>query len=82
MKAVFFVPDPLEAVTVTATVPEPAGVFSVIWVALCDVNDVTAVAPKVTLVGVVRLDPVIVTTVPPAALPLAGETVVIVGPAV
>ena len=60
------------------TVPEPAGVVTVITVLLSAVIE-PAVPPKLTLVAPDRLVPVIVTVVPPASGPLVGETLEIVG---
>jgi hypothetical protein len=65
------VPDGV--VTWTSTVPLPAGEVAVIWLELTTVTLVAAAAPKVTEVAPVRLEPLIVTDVPPAAGPLVGE---------
>jgi len=71
---------PLGAVTVTATVPAvPAGLVTVIDVALFTVNAVALVLPKVTLVAPVKPLPVIVTEVPPVVDPWLGATFVIMG---
>ena len=64
---------PPEFVTVTSTVPLPAGEVAVIDVALLTVNEVAAVPPNRTAVAPVKLLPVMVTGVPPAAGPLFGE---------
>ncbi len=48
--------------------------MAVIWVAESTVNEVAAVAPKVTAVAPVKPVPVIVTEVPPACGPLFGLT--------
>jgi hypothetical protein len=72
---------PPGVVTVTSTVPAPAGEVAVICVALLTVNVVAAVAPNFTAVVPVKFVPVMVTTVPPAAGPLAGLTSVTVGAA-
>ncbi|GGO99706.1 hypothetical protein GCM10012280_66780 [Wenjunlia tyrosinilytica] len=69
---------PPGVVTVTLTVPEPAGAAVVIWVALTGVND-TDVPPNLTALAPVKPMPVIVTGVPPAAGPLVGLTPVITG---
>jgi hypothetical protein len=53
----------------------------VILVELFTLNDVADVAPKSTAVAPVRLVPVIVTLVPPAAGPDDGATLVTVGAA-
>ena len=66
-------------VTLTSTVPVPAGEVAVIEVAELTVKPVAAVAPKVTAVAPVKLVPVIVTVVPPAAGPDVGEIEVTVG---
>ena len=64
----------------TSTKPaEPAGDVAVICVAELMVNPVALVAPNFTAVALVIFVPVIVTEVPPAVGPLAGETAVIVG---
>jgi hypothetical protein len=70
---------PPGVVTVTSTVPAPAGEVAVICVALLNVNVVAAVAPNFTAVAPVKFVPVMVTTVPPAAGPLAGLTLLTVG---
>ncbi len=66
-------------VTVTSTVPVPAGEVTVRLVALTTVSVVPAVAPKSTLVAPVKPVPLTVTKVPPAACPLVGLTLVTVG---
>ncbi len=65
--------------TVTSTgPPTPAGAVAVIeW--RCDRELVAAVAPNLTAVAPVKLVPVIVTLVPPAAGPEDGLTAVTVG---
>src|SRR5271165_4855437 len=63
---------PPTVVTVTSTVPVPAGLVAVIWVALTTENVVAAVAPKCTALDPVKLVPVMVTTVPPAVGPWLG----------
>ena len=69
---------PPAVVTVTSTFPDPAG-----EVATIDVGDSTLKAaldaPKRTAVAPLRFVPVIVTVVPPASGPSAGETAVTVG---
>ena len=61
--------------TVTSTVPAaPAGAVAVMEVALLTVKVVAAVAPKATAVAPVKLVPVMVTEVPPAAGPEVGLT--------
>ncbi len=58
-------------VTVTSTVPLPAGLVAVIWVSLLNVKLAT-VEPNETPVASVKPEPVMVTLVPPAADPLVG----------
>ena len=70
---------PPGVVTVTSTVPVPAGLAAVIAVSLTTVKLVAAVVPKSTAVAPVKLVPVIVTEVPPAAGPLVGLRPVTVG---
>ena len=76
---------PPAVVTVTFTVPDPAGAVAVIWVALSTVKLVAGVPPKLTAVTMelpitlVKLAPVMVTGYPPAARPLAGDSAVAVG---
>ena len=57
----------------------PAGLVAVIVVSLTTVTPVAAVVPKSTAVAPVKLVPVIVTDVPPAAGPLVGLRPVTVG---
>ena len=64
---------PPEFVTVTSTVPPPAGEVAAIDVALLTVNEVALVLPNFTAVARVKLLPVMVTGMPPAAGPLFGE---------
>ena len=66
-------------VTRISTVPVPAGAVAVIWVALLTVKLVAAVAPKVTAVVPLKPEPVMVTVVPPADVPVAGEMPLTVG---
>ena len=72
----------------TSTVPDPAGLVAVQLVALAQATFVPAFAPKLTVGSVVtlpapstvaRLVPVIVTTSPPAVLPLEGAMEVTLG---
>lgn len=65
---------PPGVVTVTSTVPLPAGLTAVIWVSLSTVKLLVAVEPNETLVALVKLEPVMVTVVPPATGPLVGVT--------
>ena len=66
-------------VTVTATVPEPAGDVAVIEVALFTVTPVAETPPNLTVEVDVKFVPAIVTTVPPVAGPPVGFTEVTVG---
>ena len=70
---------PPGAVTVTLTVPDPAGEVAVICVSEFTVNDGAAVDPKSTLLAFVNPVPVIVTGVPPASGPTGGSRPVTVG---
>lgn len=71
---------PPGVVTETVTVPAArAGVVTLIWLGLMTVNEVAAVPPKVTEVAPVKFEPLIVTGVPPAVLPLGGLTLPIMG---
>ena len=70
---------PPVVVTLTSTVPVPAGEVAVIEVAELTVKPVAGVAPNVTAVAPVKLVPVIVTEVPPVDGPDVGEIKVTVG---
>ena len=70
---------PTGVVTVTFTVPVLAGLSAVIVVLLTTVTSVAAFVPKSTTVAPVKLVPVIVTEVPPAAGPLVGLRLVTAG---
>ena len=70
---------PPAVVTVTSTVPVPAGDVAVIDVAELTVKLVALTAPNFTAVAPVRVVPVMVTNVPPAVGPDVGETDVTVG---
>ena len=70
---------PPVVVTLTSTVPVPAGEVAVIVVAETTVKPVAAVAPNVTAVAPVKLVPVMVTVVPPPPGPEVGEIDVTVG---
>jgi len=59
--------------------PVPAGEVAVIDVDELKVKPVAAVPPKLTAVTPVKLVPVMVTDVPPAVGPDAGEIPVMVG---
>src|SRR5262249_42702816 len=76
------VPVPVPFAVVTATLTAPAAcavVVAVIEVALTNVTAVGALPPIKTEVAPVKLVPVMVTAVPPAMGPLAGEIPVTVG---
>jgi hypothetical protein len=66
-------------VTVTSTVPEPAGLEHVTCVSLTTETPVAALAPKLTPVAPVSPEPVIVTLSPPLAFPLVGAMLVTCG---
>ncbi len=61
-------------VTVTSTVPDPAGDIAVIDVAELTVTPDAALPPKDTVSPAAKFVPVTVTAVPPDAGPVAGET--------
>jgi len=69
---------PADVVTVTSTMPLPGGLVTVTCV-LESAVIVPAAPPKLTLVAPARLAPVIVTAVPPAVVPLDGDTPVTAG---
>jgi len=75
---------PFSLVTVTSTVPIPAGEVAVIWVALLTVKEAAALPPKLTAVAPEKLVPVMVTLVPPDVGPVFGLTLLmaLVPPAV
>jgi hypothetical protein len=69
-------------VTVTSTVPLPAGLVARQLEVLVQLTAVPALPPKLTVVApavVLKLVPLTVTTVPPAAGPVVGEIPVTVG---
>jgi hypothetical protein len=75
---------PLCPLTVTVTVAAPAlpaGVVAVSVVLFTTFTLVAAVPPNVTVAPVTKFVPVIVTAVPPAVVPLFGETPPTVGTA-
>jgi hypothetical protein len=78
-----FVREPLCAtgfVTVTVTAPAlPAGVVAVICDPLTTTTFVAAPVPNVTVAPVAKFAPAIVTAVPPAVVPLFGDTLLTVG---
>jgi hypothetical protein len=69
----------LDVVTVTSTTPAPAGAAAVICVAETKVTLVAGTVPNLTVDAVVKPDPSIVTTLPPAAGPEVGLTLVTLG---
>jgi len=67
-------------VTVTVTAPAlPTGVVAVICVPLTTTTLVAALPPNVTVAPTVKFVPVIVTAVPPAVVPVFGDTLLTVG---
>ena len=70
---------PASEVTVTLTVPDPAGEIAVIWVSLLTEKLVAVFGPNATAVAFVKLLPLIVTVVPPAAEPEVGLMLVTAG---
>ena len=65
---------PAEVLTVTPTVPVPAGLAAAISVPEMKMTPVAALLPNMTTAPGLKPLPVMVTLVPPAADPLAGET--------
>ena len=72
---------PAGVVTVTSTVPVPAGSTAVICVAETTVTLVAGVVPKSTAVAPLKTVPVMVTVVPPATGPEVGLMSVTTGAA-
>ena len=70
---------PPVVVTVTSTVPVPAGAVTLTEVAVLAVSPVASAAPKFTAVAPLRFDPVMVTTVPLPTGPAAGDSWATVG---
>lgn len=71
---------PFVVVTETGTVPGPCGgETAVIEVVLTNCTVVAEVCPKRTVAVFVNFVPVILTEVPPAVVPVPGETPVTVG---
>lgn len=73
---------PVWPLTVTFTVTVPAafaGVVAVICVLLVTTTFVAAAVPNVTVAPDAKFVPLIVTAVPPAVVPLFGETLLTVG---
>jgi hypothetical protein len=69
-----------DTVTVTSTVPVPAGLVAVQLLVEAQVTAVPAFDPKATVApDVANCDPAIVTTVPPAAGPEVGVMLVTTG---
>jgi hypothetical protein len=67
-------------VTVTVTPPAlPTGVVAVICVPLTTTTLVAALPPNATVAPAAKFVPVIVTDVPPAVVPVFGDTLVTVG---
>lgn len=71
---------PLPVVTVTSTVPEPAGAVAVIDVVLLMVKPVAFAPPNRTAVAPVKPVPLIVIAVPPPPGPDVGDMDATVGP--
>ena len=69
---------PPGVVILISTVPAPAGDVAVRLVAELNVT-LAGIVPNVTVDALVNPEPVIVTAVPPAAGPVAGEMLVTVG---
>lgn len=65
----------------TETAPLPGGTTAFITVLETTVNEVVAVEPNVTAVAFVKPVPVMTAVFPPAARPLSGLTLVVVGAA-
>ena len=79
VNALAFVAVPPAVVTATLLAPAvPAGVFAVIEVAVATIL-VAATPFTLTLVVPVKLVPVMVNAVPPKVVPVAGETLAMVG---
>ena len=72
-------PPPMGVVTVMSTDPVPGGDTAVIEVEELATYEAAGVDPKLTAEGPARLLPVMVTEVPPASGPVAGDTELIVG---
>ena len=72
---------PLGVVTVTHTVPDPAGETALIEVSDFTSKLVALVVPNFTAVAPVKRSPLIVTALPPACGPLAGSIFVTSVPA-
>ncbi len=70
---------PASVITVTSTVPVPAGLTAVIELSFTTVKLVAATDPNSTADAPVKLVPEIVTGVPPACVPVVGVNPVTVG---
>ena len=70
---------PPGVVTVTSTVPDPAGEVAVTCVGDSALSAVAFAEPNLTSLAPVRFVPVIFTELPPPAGPLVGSTSVTVG---
>jgi hypothetical protein len=70
---------PPDVVTITSTVPVPAGEVAVIEVGELTVKLIAFWEPNLTAETSLKLPPLIVTLVPPAAGPLLGLTPATVG---
>ena len=71
---------PLGVVTLISTVlADRAGEVTVMVLSLVTCRPVPEVVPNLTAVAPVNPEPVMVTAVPPAAVPLAGEMLVTLG---
>jgi len=70
---------PPGVVTVTSTVPVPAGAFTVIFESETTTKAVAAFVPNFTSVAPVKPDPFIVTVLPPAPGPFVGDKLLTVG---
>ena len=74
------VPPAVVTKTLTAVPAVPAGVVAVMLVGLTTITLVAGTPSMVTTLGpATKLVPVMVMLVPPAAEPLAGETLITVG---
>ena len=80
VKPLFSVPvRPLEDTATFTTPAGPAGTVAVRDVLLNTVTLVAALVPNITVAGMAKFVPVIVTDVPPATGPTLGETLITVG---
>jgi hypothetical protein len=66
--------DPFDVVTITLATPDPVGVTQVIVVSFTTTTLVADTPLNFTDVAPVKLDPVIVTDVPPDVVPNGGVT--------